>query len=139
MRRIDAVIVHHSASDEDTTVEEIRSWHRARGFKDIGYHWVVRKGAQGWECIKARAESEPGAHCEGHNAHTIGVVVCGNYSERKPSSGATSMLVAALRAILVRHKLNEQAIFAHRAFKATECPGKFFEIEAVKAAVKKVL
>ena len=35
------VIIHHSASSRETTVETLREWHKARGFEDIGYHRVI--------------------------------------------------------------------------------------------------
>lgn len=43
MRKINEIIVHCSATAEgkDYTVEDITRWHKARGFKTIGYHYVV--------------------------------------------------------------------------------------------------
>ena len=41
-RRIDKIIIHHSASPIGTTVEQIDQWHKARGWTGIGYHFVSR-------------------------------------------------------------------------------------------------
>lgn len=40
----DAIIIHCSATraEQDITAADIESWHRARGFWTIGYHYVIR-------------------------------------------------------------------------------------------------
>ena len=42
-RKIDEIILHCTATPEgeDYTVEQIRQMHLARGFSDIGYHFVI--------------------------------------------------------------------------------------------------
>ena len=39
MRKIDEIIIHCSATAEgrNFTVEDVRRWHKARGFVDVGY------------------------------------------------------------------------------------------------------
>ena len=43
MRKIKEIIIHCSATKEnkDYTVADIDRWHRARGFRKIGYHFVI--------------------------------------------------------------------------------------------------
>ena len=43
MRTINKIILHCTATPEGrhTTVEDIRLWHKAQGWSDIGYHYVV--------------------------------------------------------------------------------------------------
>ena len=43
MRKIDKIIVHCAATPEgkDFTVQHIDGWHRQRGFRCIGYHYVI--------------------------------------------------------------------------------------------------
>ena len=43
MRTIKEIIVHCTATPEgkDYTVDDITRWHKERGFKTIGYHYVV--------------------------------------------------------------------------------------------------
>lgn len=74
-RDINEIIIHCSDSDVKAhdNVKTIRKWHKARGFSDIGYHFVVTK-----EGIKAgRPVAIQGAHCKGHNNNTIGICVTG--------------------------------------------------------------
>ena len=46
MRSISEIIVHCTATPDgrDVRVPQIRQWHLKRGFKDIGYHYVVYLG-----------------------------------------------------------------------------------------------
>ena len=43
MRKIDKIIVHCADTPEgrDVRAEEIRHWHKAKGWDDIGYHYVI--------------------------------------------------------------------------------------------------
>ena len=43
MKQINEIIVHCSATPEGAnfTVEDIDRWHRKRGFRCIGYHYVI--------------------------------------------------------------------------------------------------
>ena len=76
MRSITEIIIHCSATAEgrDFGVADIRRWHKAQGWTDVGYHYVVRLDGTVQE---GRALSEPGAHCKGHNAHSIGICYVG--------------------------------------------------------------
>lgn len=75
-RTITDIIVHCSATPEgrDVTVATIRAGHLARGFNDIGYHYVI--GLDG-TVHQGRDVAKIGAHCTGHNAHSIGVCYVG--------------------------------------------------------------
>jgi len=78
-RMIDEIIVHCSASGPSTKMEDIRRWHIDKGWDDIGYNYVIestgliRMGRE-WSLIPA--------HCEGHNAHSIGVCLVGGFDGR---------------------------------------------------------
>ena len=72
-RYINEIIVHCTATQEgrEVTVSEIRQWHKARGFSDIGYHYVIHLDGT---MELGRDVDISGAHCTNHNAHSIGVV-----------------------------------------------------------------
>lgn len=76
MRKINLIVVHCSATPEgkDFTVEDIDSWHRQRGFKKIGYHFVVYRDGS---VHKGRDINEVGAHVKGYNSNSIGVCYIG--------------------------------------------------------------
>ena len=66
MRPIDTIIVHCSATPEgrDVSVSEIRKWHKARGWSDIGYHFVITLDGT---MNVGRPIEKIGAHAKGYN------------------------------------------------------------------------
>lgn len=75
-RVINEIIVHCTATPEgeDMTVEQITASHKKRGFTTIGYHYVVYRDGS---IHKGRNVDVSGAHCTGHNTHSIGVCYVG--------------------------------------------------------------
>lgn len=73
MRAIKRHIVHCSDSTGGD-VTAIRQWHLARGWRDVGYHFVIRTDG---EIEVGRMLGEIGAHCEGHNADSVGTCLIG--------------------------------------------------------------
>lgn len=124
MRKIDKIIIHCSATPagRDVTIDEIRSWHIARGFNDIGYHYVI--DLQG-RTLPGRSEAIAGAHCLNQNSHSIGVCYVGGLDAygrpadtRTPSQKeALIRLVAALRM-----RYPEASVHGHREYAAKACP-----------------
>lgn len=80
-RRIDHIVVHCTATPEGKplTVEQIRREHKAQGWSDIGYHYVVTLDGR---LHLGRDVDVAGAHVNGHNAHTIGVAYVGGLENR---------------------------------------------------------
>ena len=117
MRKIKEIIIHCSATKEnkDYTVADIDRWHRARGFRKIGYHFVIYRNG---DIHVGRSLSEIGAHCKGHNAHSIGICYeggldakgCPKDTRTPEQRSAMHLLVAQL---LKRFK-NNVCICGHR-------------------------
>ena len=101
MRTITLIVVHCSAvrPDQQSSVAQIDSWHRERGFKlGIGYHYVVRRDG---EVEPGRPEFLVGAHCLNHNAHSIGVCYEGGLDIRgQPADTRTAEQKQAMRQLL---------------------------------------
>ena len=76
MRPIKELIWHCTATPEgrEHTVQDIDSWHKARGWTGIGYHKVVHLDGR---VSNGRPESQVGAHVANHNTGTIGYVYIG--------------------------------------------------------------
>jgi len=85
MRKITEIIIHCSATEAgaDFSAFDIDKWHKAQGWSKIGYHYVVRLDGT---IERGRPESEVGAHCKGHNQHSIGVCYIGGLAPQPPSS-----------------------------------------------------
>ena len=75
-RTIKEIIVHCSATKEgqDFTIADIKKWHLARGFSDIGYHYIIYRDGS---IHTGRNVNISGAHCEGHNSYSIGICYIG--------------------------------------------------------------
>lgn len=125
MRKINEIIVHCSATAEgkDFTVQDIDRWHRARGWKGIGYHYVVYRDGT---VHAGRSENEVGAHCYGHNQHSIGVCYIGGVASdgKTPKDTRTAAQRQALKKLLIqlKKKYPGAAIHGHRDFAAKACP-----------------
>lgn len=55
-------------------MKEIRKWHKARGFNDIGYHFVIKRNG---EIEIGRTLNDIGAHCKGYNIDSVGTCLIG--------------------------------------------------------------
>lgn len=76
MRHINLIVIHCTASRNGRVkpINEIRADHLARGFNNVGYHYVIQPDGH---VDLGRDEEQPGAHAKGHNAHSIGVCLVG--------------------------------------------------------------
>lgn len=80
------IAVHCSATSPDTDVgvDEIRKWHKAKGWEDIGYHYVIRRDGT----VEAgRSLEMQGAHVEGHNHESIGICLVGGVRRDPDADG----------------------------------------------------
>lgn len=125
IRTINKIILHCTATPEgkDYTVDEIRKWHLARGFSDIGYHYVVSRYGTVHEGRPLRLI---GAHCKGQNANSIGVCYVGGCASdgKTPKDTRTPAQRKALRELVGR--LQEQypvaTVHGHYEFANKACP-----------------
>lgn len=75
-RTIDRTFIHCSASDnpKHDSIDVIRSWHLAREWQDIGYHFYISK--DGMLHIGRDINISPAAQ-RGHNKNTIAICLGG--------------------------------------------------------------
>lgn len=124
MRPINEIILHCSATKEgkNFTIKDIDEWHRQRGFKCIGYHYVIYLDGT---VHKGRDESEVGAHCSGHNSFSIGICYIGGLDAKgKPKDTRTDKQKAAIKSLVAELKLKYPAakIHGHNEFANKACP-----------------
>ena len=107
-------------------VAEIRRWHvHGRGWRDIGYHWVIdRDGA----IAPGRPETEIGAHVEGHNRGTIGICLLGGYGSKADDPFGRNFTAAQDRAVQqlireIRRRTAIRSITGHNDHAPKACPG----------------
>ena len=125
MREVTKVIWHCSATKEgqDVTVETIRQWHLARGFRDIGYHFVIYRDGT---IHKGREVDEVGAHCQQYNDHSIGICYIGGVETdgKTPKDTRTEEQKSSL--YWITEKMCEiyprATVHGHNEFAAKACP-----------------
>ena len=121
----DQIVIHHTgnAVDDDLSAAEIDASHKGQGWTCIGYHYVVRKDGT---VEQGRPHWTVGAHAYGHNSHTIGIHVCGNFEEAEPTDEqieSTAMLLANL-CTDYELPIDRDHVVGHRELMATACPGR---------------
>ncbi len=124
MRNINKIIIHCADTPEgrDDRAADIKRWHLARGFNDIGYHYVIDLDGT---IEPGRPIETAGAHCTGHNENSIGICYIGGADkERKPKDTRTDAQKASLLLLLkyLRAKYPEAKIYGHRDFANKACP-----------------
>lgn len=125
MRKITKIIVHCTATPEgkNYTVDTIRKWHIAKGWSDIGYHYIIYLDGS---VHKGRDEKIVGAHCLGQNANSIGICYVGGVATdgKTPKDTRTEAQKRSLIDLLkkLKAKYPKASIFGHRDFAAKACP-----------------
>ncbi len=124
-RPISEIIIHCAATPEgrDFTVADIRAWHKARGWSDIGYHYVVYRDGR---VMPGRPVGQIGAHVAGHNTGTIGIVYVGGVSAdgrtakdtRTPAQRGS--LLWLTRQLARKHGIRK--VTGHNQYAAKACP-----------------
>lgn len=127
------IIVHCSATRPDwykglslnAKRDEIRRWHLANGWNDIGYHWLIdRDGA----VLSGRAETVIGAHTVGRNSGTIGICLIGGHGSAETDAFTehfTPSQDTSLRQLIagISSRTQITTVSGHNQYAAKACPG----------------
>lgn len=125
-RPISEIIVHCTATPEgkDFTVDDVRAWHKARGWSDVGYHYIVYRDGR---IMLGRPVGQIGSHVAGHNTGTIGIAYIGGLTadaktakDTRTPAQRTSLLWLAEQ--LARKHKGVRKISGHRDYAAKACP-----------------
>lgn len=128
------IIIHHSATDEGNSLF-FRKSHRSRGWKEIGYDFVIDNGTFGKadgqiEVTPRWIKQQNGAHCSasGMNYKGIGICLVGNFSKDKLSEKQMESLVYLIGLLRDYYNIPADNIMGHGQVigAKTECPGKNF-------------
>jgi len=124
------ITIHCSASKpsvaKNETAATIRAMHKAKGWRDVGYHYVIRRDGA---TEKGRLDSVIGAHVKGHNNNNLGICLSGGVDENnKPEQNYTDAQYHALYALIVdlcdKYDIPHQEVYGHRDWPdvAKACP-----------------
>lgn len=124
-----------TADSKKVTVDEITAWHKARGFLQCGYHYVIYP--EGVVAI-GRPVNVQGAHVAGENEDNIGICLNGRNRYSAEQFDALKLL---LERLCTQFNIQTDQIFGHYEFESAKkqgktCPGidmvkfrKWFQIE----------
>jgi N-acetylmuramoyl-L-alanine amidase len=121
------IVLHCSATrgSQNFTAADIRRWHLDKGWKDIGYHFVIRRDGT---VETGRDVNAIGSHVQGHNADSIGVCLVGGIDDKtwKPADNFTTAQWRSLRTLVERlvKTYPKAKVLGHRDFPGVNkaCP-----------------
>jgi N-acetylmuramoyl-L-alanine amidase len=124
MRKLSRIILHCTATPDGrhVDVDTIRSWHRKRGWSDIGYHYVIYLDGS---VHAGRDVARAGAHVVGHNADTIGVVYVGGTDAGGKAKDTMNDAQQTAFVNLVKHLRDQYGpltLHGHNEYAAKACP-----------------
>jgi hypothetical protein len=148
MGKVTRVTIHHSAillrddrqSACSAQLQVIQRDHMgARGYGDIGYHFLIDPSGRIWQGRDLRWQ---GAHAKGeHNVGNIGICLLGNFMPGKDGQKPNKEQLQAMERLVVhllgRFGLQGDDLFCHSHFRNTECPGPL--VEPVVARLQRTL
>ncbi len=127
MREINKIIVHVSDSAwGDAAI--IRQWHKDRGWRDIGYHFVITNGRRTSRAAfrdaddgiveTGRPVKQAGAHVRGQNSKSIGIcLIAKNWFTPKQFHELFELITQ------LRKKYGSIPVYGHNHFdKSKTCP-----------------
>ena len=124
MRKITEIIIHCSATPQGVvyTLRDIDRWHREKGWRGCGYHYIVLLDGT---IEQGRPLGQAGAHCLGHNAHSIGICYIGGIdSKGNPADTRTPEQRDVLWSLIqsLKKRFPGATVHGHNEFAAKACP-----------------
>jgi hypothetical protein len=137
----ESIIVHHSASDRGGA-RTFDVAHRARGWDELGYHFVIGNGTDtpdGYIEVGSRwRKQKHGAHCKTpdnyYNDYGVGICLVGNFDEKSPSPKQMESLRKLVSFLTQRYHIAPYRIYGHGEVRgtSTHCPGQYFPMDTVR-------
>jgi N-acetylmuramoyl-L-alanine amidase len=130
-RSIDKIFIHCSATPEgrEHDVEDIRLWHTSKGWRDVGYHYVVKLDGTVEE---GRSINLDGAHARGHNEGSIAVCYIGGLTKsgKTPKDTRTQAQIDSLHELLTNlsNVYPKATLHGHNEFANKACPS--FDVQS---------
>jgi len=129
------IIIHHSATEEGSSLQFHKS-HLSKGWnRGVGYHFVIDNGQSGKqdgeiETTPRWLKQQDGAHCKaaGMNTKGIGICLVGNFNNERVSRAQFKALIHLVNQLRYYYRIPVKNILGHGQVKGsrTDCPGKNF-------------
>lgn len=122
------IVIHTLAFEGDADIQEVRDWHKERGFDDVGYHFLIsRKGCR----QIGRAKDVIGAHARsrGFNHKSLGVALEGHGDYERWTLAQTRELLRLCHELMDEFSIPIHSVIGHRETGAAKtCPGTLIEM-----------
>jgi hypothetical protein len=133
------IVIHHSASPAGSAGVFDKE-HKAKGWDGVGYHFVIGNGtnsADGQVEVTARWPIQKwGAHAKTadnrFNDYGIGICLVGNFDVERPTAAQMRSLQRLVAFLSKTYHVPPVSVVGHRETKATDCPGRYVNIAAVR-------
>lgn len=137
--KVQKIILHCAATPEgkNFTAADINRIHIQRGFRKIGYHYVIDLDGT---VEKGREENENGAHTIGYNSKALGICYIGGVAKdgKTPKDTRTEAqkvsLYKLLKELIEKYNLTLDDVHGHYEFANKACPS--FKMENFKEEYK---
>jgi hypothetical protein len=139
---IKKIVVHHTAEtgvstgkSSEQVVNGIYSYHaKARGWGDIGYHFIIAPDGTIFEG-RAGGDFVVGGHVYCSNTQTIGIALMGNFQTQSPGEDQLEALEKLIAGLSKKYNIDPSAesafhgefspvVLGHRDLGSTACPGE---------------
>ncbi len=140
------IIIHHSDSSYGSAAI-MDQWHRARGFDELGYHFVIGNGTNSGD---GQIEVGPrwpkqkwGAHDNAldnrYNTNGIGICLVGNFNNTHPSPKQLRSLIRLVVYLMRTYDIPADRVLGHGETKVTQCPGRFLNVASIRAQAARIV
>jgi hypothetical protein len=131
--KTDYIVIHCAATKAsmDIGTNEITDWHvNGNGWRDIGYHKVIRRNGV---VENGRDLRDSGAHAAGYNHKSVGVCMVGGMADdNSAENNFTDQQWTALTALVKELKVEypDANVIGHNEISQKECPS--FDVQKWK-------
>jgi N-acetyl-anhydromuramyl-L-alanine amidase AmpD len=139
MKKITHIIVHCSDSETGNAFI-IDGWHKARGWRGIGYHYVILRdgtveAGRPLDDDEWIAGNEVGAHCLGLNECSVGICLIGKKKFTMKQLEAVAFLIFRL---MCAHDIPVKRVLGHYETASGKAEGKTcpnFDMDKLRALI----
>ena len=139
------IVVHHSATSTGNA-KIFDTYHRSKGWDELGYHFVIGNGSQSEdgeiEVGSRWTKQKHGAHCKTddnyYNDHGIGICLVGNFETGSPSAKQIESLKKLIIFLQKECSIKNQQVQTHSEIGQTACSGKHLSGDKVRYLLRDV-
>ncbi|MBP7843659.1 MAG: N-acetylmuramoyl-L-alanine amidase [Proteobacteria bacterium] len=132
----DEIVIHHTDGSQSPNLVDMSLFHRfQKPFKDLGYHFVIKKDARGeWKIFEGTPLGYRGCHASDCNARSIGVSIAGDYDKDAVPEEVVTLLTKLQDQIAMKYPIEHVRTHRDKGHCLTgvclnvndghDCPGK---------------